>query len=51
MAREWPEFQQVHVQLAAVYQRLNRSQDSQREREIVLELNQKERELPPKPTP
>ena len=39
-----PEFQEVHVQLAALYYRLNRKEDGQREREIVLQLDAKERE-------
>ena len=43
-----PEFQQVHVQLALVYQRLKRPQDAEREREIVRKLDDQERESPPK---
>jgi lipopolysaccharide biosynthesis regulator YciM len=44
VAKQSPEFQEVHVQLAALYYRLNRKEDGQREREIVLQLDAKERE-------
>ena len=42
--RESPDFQEVHVQLAVVYARLKRPEDSKRERETVLRLNEKARE-------
>ena len=51
VAKEYPDFQQVHVQLATVYQRLDRHEDSRREREIVLKLNEKARQSPPGPEP
>jgi Flp pilus assembly protein TadD len=51
VARQSPDFEQVHVQLASVYQRLNRKEDSRREREIVLKLHAKEREAKIKPEP
>jgi len=41
--RESPEFQEVHAQLAVVYARLNLPKDSKRERDIVLQLNEKAR--------
>jgi Flp pilus assembly protein TadD len=39
-----PDFQEVHVQLAVLYARLHRSSDSERERSIVIQLNEKARE-------
>ena len=47
--RDSPDFQEVHVQLAVVYARLNLTADSQREREIVLKLNEKARTKGPQP--
>jgi tetratricopeptide (TPR) repeat protein len=44
VARQAPDFQEVHVQLASLYYRLNRKEDGQREREIVLQLDAKERQ-------
>jgi len=44
VARQWPDFQEVHVQLASLYARMNRKEDSMHEREIVLKLNEKARE-------
>jgi Flp pilus assembly protein TadD len=41
--KESPDFQEVHAQLAVVYARLKRPEDSKREREIVLQLNEKAR--------
>jgi tetratricopeptide (TPR) repeat protein len=41
--RESPNFQEVHAQLAVVYARLKRPEDSKRERDIVLQLNEKAR--------
>jgi len=51
VARESPDYQAVHVQLAALYYRLNRPQDGERERQIVLRLNQKARQQGPQPEP
>jgi Tfp pilus assembly protein PilF len=51
VAREWPDFQEVHVQLAVLYSRMNRPEDSKREREIVLKLNEKARTAKPRPRP
>ena len=51
VARESPDFQEVHVQLAALYYRLNRKEDGERERQIVLRLNQKARQEGPQPEP
>ena len=47
--RDSPEFQEVHVQLAALYARLHLTADSQRERELVLKLNEKARARGPQP--
>jgi hypothetical protein len=47
----WPDFLEVHVQLAALYSRMNLKVESRREREIVLKLNAKEREKKPQPEP
>jgi tetratricopeptide (TPR) repeat protein len=38
------DFEQVHVQLALLYSRLHRANDSQRERALVLQFNEKVRE-------
>jgi tetratricopeptide (TPR) repeat protein len=43
VARQSPDFQEVHVQLALVYARLNRKNDSERHRAIVIQLNEKAR--------
>jgi tetratricopeptide (TPR) repeat protein len=43
LERDWPDFLEVHVQLASVYSRLKLKEESQREQEIVLELNEKAR--------
>jgi Tfp pilus assembly protein PilF len=51
VARQSPDFLQAHVQLASLYQRLNRTEDSRREREIVLKLEAKERDTLIKRTP
>ena len=51
VAREWPEFQEVHVQLAVLYSRLGRPEDSRREREIVIKLNEKARNGNARPKP
>lgn len=44
LEREWPDFLEVHVELANVYSRLKLKEDSQREQQIVLKLNEKARE-------
>jgi tetratricopeptide (TPR) repeat protein len=44
-----PDFQEVHVQLAGLYARLHRIDDSERERAIILKLNEKAREKGPQP--
>lgn len=44
LERDWPDFLEVHVQLAAVYARMNLKQESEHERATVLKLNEKERE-------
>lgn len=41
--KKWPEFQQVHVQLALIYQKQHRIEESRREREAVVELDEKAR--------
>lgn len=42
LAQRSPDFQQAHVQLALVYQRLGRPVDSRREREIVKQLDDRQ---------
>jgi len=49
IARKWPDFIEVHLQLAILYSRLNRPADSNRERQIVLALNSKSRKKGPQP--
>ena len=49
LEKDWPDFVQVHLQLATLYSRLGLKEKSQTEREIVLRLNQKDREAGPKP--
>jgi tetratricopeptide (TPR) repeat protein len=49
IARQWPDFVEVHVQLALLYARMNRPQDSAHERQIVLALNEKARKQGPQP--
>ncbi len=44
VARESPDFQDVHVQLTVLYHRLGRKADSERERAVVLKLNEKARD-------
>jgi hypothetical protein len=39
----------VHVQLAVVYSRLKRKEESRREQNIVMELNEKVRDKEPHP--
>jgi len=49
--QEFPDFLEVHVQLAALYARLKLKQESERERAIVLRLNEKARGSEPRPKP
>jgi tetratricopeptide (TPR) repeat protein len=49
VARDTPDFQEVHAQLATLYARLKLPAESQREREIVLKLNEKSRATGPQP--
>jgi Flp pilus assembly protein TadD len=51
LERDYPDFLEVHVQLAALYARMNLPKESQHEREIVLQLNEKARESELKPKP
>jgi len=47
-----PDFKEVHVQLAALYARLHRIEDSERERIAVVELDEKARkQVPSQPQP
>jgi len=49
--KRWPEFQQAHVQLALIYQKQHRVEESRRERETVVELDdrarQQRKQMPP----
>jgi len=47
--KQWPDFLEVHVQLATVYAQLGLKNESQRERKIVLTLNEKARQNGPSP--
>lgn len=49
LVKQWPDFVEAHLQLAIVYTRLHRTQDSERERRIVTELNDKARTKGPQP--
>ena len=49
LVKQWPDFVEAHVQLAMVYARLHQTQDSERERRIVVELNDKARSKGPQP--
>jgi tetratricopeptide (TPR) repeat protein len=49
LVKQWPDFVEAHLQLAIVYTRLHRTQDSERERRIVVELNDKARIKGPQP--
>jgi tetratricopeptide (TPR) repeat protein len=44
LEKKWPEFQQVHVQLALIYQKQHRAEESRREQKIVVELDEKARQ-------
>ena len=43
LEHDWPDFLEVHVQLAALYAKLHLKQESLREKNRVLELNEKSR--------
>jgi len=49
LVKQWPDFVEAHLQLAMIYARLHRTQDSERERRIVVELNEKARSKGPQP--
>jgi tetratricopeptide (TPR) repeat protein len=49
LVKQWPDFVEAHLQLALVYTRLHQTQDSERERRIILELNDKARVKGPQP--
>jgi len=49
MIKQWPDFVEAHLQLATVYARLHRPELSERERQIVVELNEKARQKGPQP--
>jgi predicted Zn-dependent protease len=47
LEQEYPDFLEVHLQLATLYARMNLKAESEREQAIVLKLNEKEREANP----
>lgn len=49
LEKEWPDFLEVHVQLATLYVHMGLKDKSQREREIVLKMNQEFRQTGPRP--
>jgi tetratricopeptide (TPR) repeat protein len=49
LVKQWPDFVDAHLQLALLYSRQHRTKDSERERTIVQELNDKERVKGPHP--
>lgn len=49
LVKQWPDFVEAHLQLAVVYARMHRPEDSKRERRIVAELNDKARVKGPQP--
>jgi tetratricopeptide (TPR) repeat protein len=49
LEKEWPDFVDAHLQLATIYARLHQTQESERERQIVVELNDKARVKGPQP--
>ncbi|HVN21693.1 MAG TPA: tetratricopeptide repeat protein [Dongiaceae bacterium] len=51
LERDWPDFLEVHVQLASLYARMNLKQESERERDLVLKFNQKARDNMPQRNP
>jgi hypothetical protein len=51
LARDYPDFLEVHIQLAALYARMSLPKDSLRKRAIVQKLNDQARETELKPKP
>lgn len=51
LERDYPDFLEVHIQLAALYARMSLPKDSLRERELVQKLNDQARETELKPKP
>ncbi len=49
LVSRWPDFLQAHLQLAMVYARLHQTQLSEREQQIVVDLNEKARTKGPQP--
>lgn len=49
LVRQYPDFVQAHLQLAMVYARLHQNEQSERERRIVVDLNDKARAKGPQP--
>jgi tetratricopeptide (TPR) repeat protein len=49
LVKQWPDFVEAHLQLATVYARLHQTGESERERRIVVELNEKARTKGPQP--
>jgi tetratricopeptide (TPR) repeat protein len=49
MVKQWPDFVEAHLQLALVYARLHQTQQSERQQQIVVELNEKARAAGPQP--
>jgi tetratricopeptide (TPR) repeat protein len=49
LVKQWPDFVEAHLQLATVYARLHQTQESAREQQIVVELNEKARQKGPQP--
>ena len=49
LVQQWPDFLEAHIQLAIVYTRLHEPRKSERERRIVVELNDKARVKGPQP--
>jgi tetratricopeptide (TPR) repeat protein len=47
LEKDWPDFLETHLQLASLYARMNLKDQSERERQIVLKLNEKAREQGP----
>lgn len=51
LEKDWPDFLEVHVQLASLYARMNLKQESEKERDLVLKLNEKARDHMPHRNP
>ena len=49
LVKQWPDFVEAHDQFALVYARLHRTEDSKREQQIALELNNKAAAKGPQP--